>query len=385
MRILKIKFDDINLFKNGLTVDFVARDKVTDNNYVYKFDRHFATQNTIVLIGANATGKTSALRLMRMAMEIVLNQQSIKNIAVPKGLVNDNTKMTVDFFDKTSNSYFRLESIFKYAKQVDETDQIPTLRYFEETLYKKDTTKVGSKSQIDIFEDLDICLTREKLKDQIGFLRDDDSILFYAIERNDANRQISHSMIDENMINFYRVSGNANMVDINIFDDSIYSLAVEDSQIKVKFKNNDMEQDCSAIPNQNYLLSSGTAKGGNILFWLKAIIRKGGYLVVDELENHFHKKLVEFIIDLFNDETINRNGATLVFSTHYAEILDNINRKDNIYVLIRNDDYVTDIVKYSEVIKRIENKKSEVFLSNYIKGTSPSFRAIKNFKDSIWN
>ena len=41
-----------------------------------------------------------------------------------------------------------------------------------------------------------------------------------------------------------------------------------------------------------------------MLHWVKGIIRNGGYLIIDELENHFHKRLVQFIIDLFNDPEI---------------------------------------------------------------------------------
>jgi AAA15 family ATPase/GTPase len=138
------------------------------------------------------------------------------------------------------------------------------------------------------------------------------------------------------------------------------------------------------MPNQNYLLSSGTAKGGNVLFWLRGIIRNGGYLVIDELENHFHKRLVEFVIELFNDEDINKKGATLIFTTHYAEILDSIERKDNIFVLVRDKKFVTQVIRYSDEVKRVENKKSEVFLSNFIKGTSPAYSSIQAFKESIW-
>ncbi|MEA1975236.1 MAG: ATP-binding protein [Bacillota bacterium] len=385
MRILKIKFENIGLFEQGFEIDFIARDRVTDRNYVYNFHKNFNLQSTIALIGANASGKTSALQLIDMVFSVVLKQESLKNLLIPKGLIQDNSVMIVDFFDVANKCYYRLESYFEYIHVSDSEDNLLTFKYSKENIYQKKVSKVTNKTQITEFSSEDIMLTRDDLRKEVHFLRDDDSMLFYVI-KSDLRKsgRMFKSMINENMMNFYRVSGNAVMTDINIFDDSIDTMELEDSQLKVKFKNKSGELVCNTMPNQNYLLSSGTAKGGNVLYWLKGIIRSGGYLIIDELENHFHKRLVQFVIELFNDNEINRNGATLIFTTHYAEILDSIERKDNIYVLRRNKSYVSEVIRYSDKIERIENKKSEVFLSNYIKGTSPAYNSIQEFKESIW-
>lgn len=385
MRILKIEYKNIGLFEDGFIVDFIARDKVTDMNNVYKYHSSFCTQNTIAFIGANASGKTSALHLLNMAFDIVLNQLPLEKLIIPKGLIKDNTEMIIDFYDSLTKCYYRLISVFQYKSISDNGNGGSKLKYSNETLFKKKGSTVKNKTQTTEFSDNDIISARSKVREEVSFLRHDDSILFYLIPKEENTRKrTSTSLINENMMNFYRISGMASITDIGIFDDSIDELRLDDSQIKVKFKNKKNELACSTTPNQNYLLSSGTAKGGNLLHWVKGIIRNGGYLIIDELENHFHKRLVQFIIDLFNDEEINRKGATLIFTTHYAEILDSIDRKDNIFVLVRDKEYNSQVIKYSDVIKRIENKKSEVFLSNYIKGTSPRYSSIQAFKESIW-
>ena len=72
-----------------------------------------------------------------------------------------------------------------------------------------------------------------------------------------------------------------------------------------------------------------------------------------------------------------------MFTTHYPEILDFIRRKDNIYFLVRDRNYHTEMIRYSDRVKRIENKKSEVFLSNYIKGTAPNYSEIAQLKKYV--
>lgn len=387
MKILKIAFENIEVFDEKFEVDFIARDKVVNKEDVHNYHSKYYTQNVLALIGMNASGKTSALYLIKMAFDILFKQDPLMKLEIPEGLIKGQTKMTIDFFTEEDKRYYRLESKFEKRDNSDDFEKGFKFKYSEEKLYRKLGSKVNSKHKTTNFEESDVILTREGLMKEISFLREDDSILFYSEvrETREKNKRNCTSMIFENNSNYYRVSGKAKMEDINIFDSSIESLLTDETQIKVKFKNREKEQSCSLIPNINYLLSSGTAKGGNILFMVRKVLRTGGYLIIDELENHFHKRLVQLIIDLFNDGDMNKLGATLIFTTHYAEVLDSIERKDNIFLFIRNKSYKSNIVRYSDMVKRVENKKSEVFLSNYIRGTAPSYSAIQKFKESVWN
>jgi AAA15 family ATPase/GTPase len=125
-------------------------------------------------------------------------------------------------------------------------------------------------------------------------------------------------------------------------------------------------------------LSSGTIKGLEIVRKAVGVLAQGGYLLVDEIENHLNKQLVGVLIDLFQSSDTNPHGATLLFTTHYPEILDRVHRKDNVYFLSRrSEDHAIQVIKYSSRVKRIENKKSEVFISNYIGGTAPSYTDVQ--------
>lgn len=54
-----------------------------------------------------------------------------------------------------------------------------------------------------------------------------------------------------------------------------------------------------------------------------------------------------------------------------------------IYVLVRTENYFTKIHRYSEMVNRSELKKSEVILSNYIKGTAPKALRIRDLEEYI--
>ena len=78
------------------------------------------------------------------------------------------------------------------------------------------------------------------------------------------------------------------------------------------------------------------------------------------------------------DKKVNKNGATLVYSTHYVELLDELDRNDGIYV-IRNNEGVT-IQKLHHILKRNDIKKSDVFQSGMLEGTTPSYEASMRLK-----
>ena len=104
---------------------------------------------------------------------------------------------------------------------------------------------------------------------------------------------------------------------------------------------------------------------------LQSVLKSGGYILFDEIENHINKRLVEWILSLFENRDYNPHGACLIFTTHYPELLDTFVRKDNIYITRKRSDGTLEAVKYSDEIERNELLKSNVILGNLIKGTVP--------------
>ena len=131
----------------------------------------------------------------------------------------------------------------------------------------------------------------------------------------------------------------------------------------------------------NHYLSSGTIKGIVTFTLAIRILKSGGYLVIDELENHFNKEIVATLIRFFMDAAMNRFGGTLIFTTHYPELLDEFERNDCIYI-VRNRDGIT-VSNLTDILKRNDLKKSDAYQSGFLEGTVPIYEAYLNLKKSI--
>lgn len=112
--------------------------------------------------------------------------------------------------------------------------------------------------------------------------------------------------------------------------------------------------------------SHGTA---NILFYAPLIfetLKKGGTLVIDELDSTLHPLLLEKLIRMFHCPDDNKNGAQLVFTSHNTSLLDadNLFRRDQIWFVEKNIDQVSNLYALSDFSPR----KNEALERGYLIG-----------------
>ncbi|MCL2860487.1 MAG: ATP-binding protein [Oscillospiraceae bacterium] len=85
--------------------------------------------------------------------------------------------------------------------------------------------------------------------------------------------------------------------------------------------------------------SFGTQNLFNFTAILYDVLKRGKVLLVDEIDRSIHPLLVEYIVRLFIDESINRNNAQLIFNTHDTNLLSlDLFRRDEIWFAERNVD-----------------------------------------------
>lgn len=380
MKILKIEFENLAHFLDGkCSVDLMATDRVMDSSGLYQVAGGIKVHNTIVFVGLNATGKTTILRLLRAAMQSLLYKADLNPLFSANEMIQDGTILRMLFFHQ--GKYYLLESTIG----IREEHGARYAYYKEELLYEKRKAKVRAKRDLFGFQaDADPVKVRSALDDDVrSYLKDSTSIVVSVTK--DADGCVL-DYLDLNHVNLVSSIGSTPHEVLDIFDESIETFLVEPQgnimHYKVRFKDSSKIYDTMDMLALNHIISAGTIKGQGLLQLAINTLKKGGYLLVDELEAHLNKELVHVIIDLFKSPKTNPYGACLLFSTHYAEILDFINRKDNIYITRKRKGSLS-VSKYADEYSRNDVKKSEMILSNVLKGTAPSYEKIQRMRDVI--
>ena len=391
IHMLRSEIDGLTLFKDKKVIfDLVAEKNVTEedvvNGNVTRVDELIDKLNTVALVGSNATGKTTQLRLIKMVISVFLSLDSL----------NDFENLTDQFEDtfRFTNYFYNAKTLYKVESAVKKTTD-GDFAFIEETIYSKKVYPSHKKSERFNFDltkrGQQELLRRSSLPDEItAFLRDDDTI-FSTIVRKIMNNKVQDIVIDEiDMTNKNKLTTKEKIpVEyIKYFDPSIESIRIlskdvpsEKMNVEVTFKNDSIIQ-VPLIELSNYL-SSGTIKGINLFIDIEKTLKNGGYLNIHEIENHLHKSIMMNIIQLFAN-SLNKNGATLIFSTHYSEIIDMVPRTDMIYVATKEENLIQ-FKKMSQGLgdqDRNDKKKSEVLLSGKLSNT-PTYKDLKRVRAKL--
>ena len=208
----------------------------------------------------------------------------------------------------------------------------------------------------------------EKIED-LGELPEDTSVVFFVLKKK-VTRAVYFNCNGEGTDTYrlmframktYKVSKEILTKVIKIFDDQIQNLEMMDEKhYKLTYQDGTKEFSDSELV---YMLSSGTTKGILLYLFVFAALENGFDLLIDEVENHFHKTLVENMISLFKDKTVNKKSATLIFTTHYCEVLDLFNRQGNIWIA-KSDNKIRLDNMYEIYNIRPELLKSRQFYNN---------------------
>ena len=386
MRILKIKANGLKLFPNDLEIDFTTAQRVRNDKseMLYKISPQIHQNNAIAFVGINASGKTTTLKVVSFIIEMLNNEaiNNIKNKSILNGLLGTDKIVFDIYFSVFSESIYRLETTIAKNELSDDLEDNFVIE--SEKLWKKDIKSIRTKKNIFDFTGLNPIKIR---KGDEEFLPDDVSIIISLNKKN--NTKINFKdLINWTNMNLIRILGDFPQELIAFLDSSIEYLKINrekeknDIEIRLKFKGKSEILMNSPMELANYL-SSGTIKGINVFINAMLVLNKGGYLIVDEIENHFNKELTATLIRFFMNHKVNKNGAVILLSTHYPELLDEFERNDNIY-LTRNNGGIS-VENLSKILKRNDIKKSEAYQSGYLEGTVPAYESFIEFKKALTN
>lgn len=379
------------------------------------------TLPSMVIYGANASGKTSIISAINMLKQIVINgtiKKQIKNKDIKEldicSFIHDNKKLNepihLEITFKTD------ESIYNYLINVIATYINPLRKIVSEELNIVEYKKIGTsvkENKINIYKRFENRVELNKDLNAIKRLGKDDK---FSKELDSLEKTFSENLDKEDlflttgfksMISLKMSNDILNwfqeklitVVDFNIKEPLVSFDDNEDNEMKV-FRNKQLDklikiadfgpQQIGYIKDNNtgkYTLNSFYSPKGSrqgiiidsktveskgtiklIDFWIgfMEFFEKGGVFVLDEFDCSIHPELVSGIIDLFNNKEINKNHAQLIFNTHNPLYLQKkFFRRDQIMFVEKDEEtYMSSVYKLSD----IEIRNDANYMKNYFEG-----------------
>ena len=371
MRILRIKVSGLPLYKNPFDISFCAVQRIQSNhlNSLCGLFGNIYVNTVEAFAGINASGKTTALKVISFT-HLLLGAVPLTAEFIPQ-ILGDNSKTIFDVDFYADGKIFHLMSEIIRSEKQGGKDNI---RISAEKLWVKSVTSKINKTNLLDFDSIAPVRIRDNSDE---YLPDDVSIMI-AVNRQIPDKSI---FVDLGLFTDYNLflpdGGSVPTEIISLLDPTIEYISVENLNGKnvTRLKFNGQKELVLLHPTElNVYLSSGTVKGVRVFSDAVSVLKNGGYLIVDEIENHFNRELVASLVRLFMNKKTNPKGAVIVFSTHYPELLDELERNDAVFIT-RNDHGLT-VDNLHSLLKRNDMKKSEIYQSNFLGGTTPKYKAL---------
>ena len=380
MKILRIKAQGLPLFKQNLDIAFYAQQRVSEDDKERLFK--LLSKPSVYLhsanafIGINASGKTSVLKAIQLALSIV-NNEPINHVDA-KTILGGTKKAVfhIYFYDANQNICCLETEITSHKTKTGDF----VYSIVNEKLWEKPGGTVQSRKALTDFSGLEPGAIRNENE---MFLSDDVSFIIAHNKKTKDTLEIC-SLLSFTNVNVLPFSEDIPLEVIAFLDPTIEKLCFEQMEnksfIHLKFKGEDEIVLNNAMDLEQYL-SSGTIKGIITFSLVKEVLQSGGYILVDEIENHFNKEIVTTLVRFFMDSRFNKKGGTLIFTTHYPELLDEYDRNDGIYIVRNRNGIMAD--NLSNILTRNDIKKSDAYQSGFLEGTTPAYEAYIRLKKSL--
>jgi len=131
--------------------------------------------------------------------------------------------------------------------------------------------------------------------------------------------------------------------------------------------------------------SEGTQKFFHLLGPILYSLKYGNVLFVDEMDTRLHPNLMQKMVELFQDQRINRNRAQLIFTTHNTSLMDaRLLRRDQVWITEKDRfgaTHLYSIAEYKTDKGKARNK--EAIGTNYIEGKYGGVPFLGNWENYI--
>ena len=293
MKLLKVCFDHLSMFEDGLfEIDLFASDRVTaSDESAFELADHLYVNSVVALAGINATGKTTALNLLELACRIV-DGSPARGGGLPStfpAAFDGPSKLKCVIWH--ADRLYLLESVLQ---TVEGGDDGPELTFSDEVISSL-PAKALKRSTLASWAEIEklaspLC-DRAQMPDSWAALTPPDVSVAAAVLAKDFGHRIRAIALRDGG---FRLTEQFNGLDdvLRVFDSGIEHLEVRDSGRAFVLTFTGREPITISERGLTEVLSSGTVRGLGLVQRAMRVLRSGGYLLVDEVENHLNRQLV---------------------------------------------------------------------------------------------
>ncbi|EPY2306139.1 AAA family ATPase [Clostridium sporogenes] len=367
--LIQFNFKNFKSFKNENTLDMTAT-SITEHPYnLVKDDNGEKYIKTAAIYGANASGKSSVIGAFNFMRVWVMN--SFKSASDKE----DIPLKRFAFDKKSKHEPAEFEVFLKYEeKEYQYGFSLDNKKIYEEWLYMKNergkfiplfersenqiecnskilkgadnfTTMVNDKTLfLSIISNANIPYSKDVFDWFILTSVIDYGDVFFEGILKEFNPNIEDEEYKNELIAFLKA------IDINIEGIVVDKYKDENEKSKYKIYTKHLVED--GVDYYKLPLteeSSGTQKMFTLFFFLQSAIKLGIPIFIDELDSKLHPLLLRYILTMFHDENINKNGAQLIYATHDNYTLTrDIFRRDQIWFVEKDESAVSSLYSLAE-------------------------------------
>lgn len=362
--LLKIKVSGFRMLSDDFTLDFLTRARVNnedieecnDDSEIIKIDENLYTYNLIAFTGSNSSGKSTTLDLVKNVLVLMKTGRWLYR---KNDFSKEEIKLHIEFY--LDGVIYIYDMIILPIEELPEGQIIsPFCKIADEiTKFAEYDRKCGKHYLTSLKFSIDNYATGIDDTSKLIFLCKDKSNGYYLPEFS-KNGVIVNGLFFESL-NFFGEELTKEI--IRLLDDSIEYIHFSGTDLVV-FKRFNNKELTVTKKEMLELLSNGTIKGIDLFIRTAMLLKTGGVMIIDEIENCFHKNLVNNLLFLITDKSLNKKNAQIMFSTHYVEILDIFDRRDNIFILHKVNNEINIENLYDNYEFRTEILKSKKFNNN---------------------
>lgn len=419
--ILDIEIENIKSFKNQTIFSMEVENKEDErNSFIVEInkEKRIDVLKTSVLFGANASGKSNFIIILKMFRYYLLvsGKNKFREEAFRFGLEDKKSLIRIRNIINNKIYEYAIELNFKEKKILKEEMYIEKDR--KSLIFTREKNKIVNyekkvfskyKKTIEFLnetlKDSDSILSRIKewkmpkeIKEYINYLEksiitDKNYDIGKFLYKNEEYKDKVLKFLDKFGISIGDIIVKREK-NVFTFD------RLEKSEAFQKLDDNKKEMVLSEIDpykyspifiykksNKTYELSyleqsEGTRKLLSLFIPIYCLLNQGGVMIIDEIDKTLHYKLVKEIIKTFNSLE-NKKNAQIIFSSHNLLLLDfNLFKKEQIWFLENNDIFNgTEFYSLSD----IENyKENDYLLRDYLNGNFGGIPNLKEFGENIW-